>query len=164
MVRLFLGFLMLFAVGGAVAGVITYLRAQHAAPIGEVARAAGVPVQLDPVFVPIKREDDAKEMRTFVFVLEVRPGQEDLIDQQQVRLRSVFTRYLTALAERAESGGLDKSRASKFENIENMDYLKEQLRAAANETLDPGARKAGREPADIVQAVLIRSLLSNVTG
>jgi hypothetical protein len=42
--------------------------------------------------------------------------------------------------------------------------VKQQLRTAANETLDPGARKAGREPADVVQAVLIRSLLSNITG
>jgi hypothetical protein len=156
---------MLFAIGGTVAGVITYLRIQHnPAPMGEMASGPGIPVQLEPVYVPIKREDDAKEIRTFVFVLEVRPGQEDLIDQQQVRLRSIFTRYLTALAERAESEGLDKSRIAKFENIENIDYVKRQLRAAANETLDPGARKAGREPADIVQAVLIRSLLSSVSG
>src|SRR5258708_30058982 len=114
---------MLFAVGGAAAGVITWLRIQHAPPAkGGVVGVATVPVQLEPVFVPIKREDDAKEMRTFVFVLEVRKGSEDLIDEQQVRLRSTFTQYLTLLAERAEAEGLDKSRVAKFENIENIDY------------------------------------------
>jgi hypothetical protein len=162
-VRVFLIFLMLIAIGGATAAVVTYLRNQHNAPVGVAGRAPGVAVPLEAVFVPIKREDDANEMRTYVFVLEVRPGSETLVERQQVALRNIFTRYLTALAARADSPGIPKDRLAKLETIENIEYVKAQLRAAANETLDPGARPAGREPADVVQEVLIRSMIANVT-
>jgi len=162
-VRVFLIFLMLIAIGGATAAVVTYVRNQRNAPVGVVQRAPGVAVPLEAIFVPIKREDDANEMRTYVFVLEVRPGSEALVERQQVALRNVFTRYLTALAARADSPGIPKDHLAKLETIENIEYVKAQLRAAANEALDPGARPAGRAPADVVQEVLVRSMIANVT-
>jgi hypothetical protein len=115
------------------------------------------------VFVPIKREDDATETRTYVFVLEVRPDNEALVERNLVPLRDRFTRALAELAARADSPGIPKERLAKLENIENIEYVKAQLRAIANELLDPNARKAGREPADVVQEVLIRSMIANVT-
>jgi len=163
-VRLFLGFLMLFAIGGAVAGVITYMRMEHNAASNEAGiKGAVVPVAMDPIYVPIRREDDASETRTYIFVLDVRPGAEELVQSQQVALRNAFTQALTALADRADSEGIPKDRLAHLENIENIDYVKAQLRETANETLDPGARKAGREPAPVVQEVLIRSMIANVT-
>jgi hypothetical protein len=162
-VRLFLGFLMLFAIGGAIAGVVTYLRMEHNAAPTVAARGAVVPVAMDPIYVPIRREDDASEIRTYIFVLDVRPGSEALIATQYAALRNGFTRALTTLAERADAEGIPKERLPHLENIENIDYVKAQLRETANEILDPGARKAGREPADIVQEVLIRSMIANVT-
>jgi hypothetical protein len=163
-VRLFLGFLMLFAIGGAIAGVVTYMRMQHdAAPAAVAAKGAVVPVVMNPIYVPIRREDDANEMRTYVFVLDVRPGTEERVFSAQATLRNAFTRVLTTLADRADSEGIPKDRLAHLENIENIDYVKAQLREIANEALDPGARKAGREPADVVQEVLIRSMIANVT-
>jgi len=162
-VRVFLIFLMLIAIGGATAAVVTYVRNQRNAPVGVVQRAPGVAVPLEAIFVPIKREDDANEMRTYVFVLEVRPGSEALVERQQVALRNVFTRYLTALAARADSPGIPKDHLAKLETIENIEYVKAQLRAAANEALDPGARPAGRAPADVVPEVLVRSMIANET-
>jgi hypothetical protein len=162
-VRVFLIFLMLIAIGGATAAVVTYLRNQHNAPVGVAGRAPGVAVPLEAVFVPIKREDDATETRTYVFVLEVRPDNEALVERNLIPLRDIFTRYLTVLAARADSPGIAKERQAKLETIENIEYVKAQLRAAANELLDPNARKAGREPADVVQEVLIRSMIANVT-
>jgi hypothetical protein len=162
-VRLFLGFLMLFAIGGAIAGVVTYLRMEHNAAPAVAAKGAVVPVAMDPIYVPIRREDDANEIRTYIFVLDVRPGSEALIATQHAALRNGFTRALTTLAERADAEGIPKERLPHLENIENIDYVKAQLRETANEILDPGARKAGREPADIVQEVLIRSMIANVT-
>jgi hypothetical protein len=154
---------MLFAVGGAIAGVVTYLRMQHDAPAGVAAKGPVVPVAMNPIYVPIRREDDANEMRTYVFVLDVRPGSEELVYSQQAILRNAFTRALTTLADRADSEGIPKDRVPHLENIENLDYVKAQLRETANEALDPGARKAGRQPADVVQEVLIRSMIANVT-
>src|SRR3954463_7162041 len=105
---------MLFAIGGAVAGAITYLRIQEQAPV-----AAGPPaapgktafVELDPVNVKIARDDEAKETRTYIFVLETRPGGQYLSDKQRARLRDSYTRYLATLAERAGP-----------ENLENVPY------------------------------------------
>jgi hypothetical protein len=163
-VRLFLGFLMLFAVGGAIAGVVTYLRVHHdAAATGEGVKGAVLAMPMDPISVPIKREDDATETRTYIFVLDVRPGSEELVTQQQVALRNAVTRALTTFAVRADAEGIPKERLPHLENIENIDYVKAQLQAIANETLDPGARKAGRQPADVVREVLIRSMIANVT-
>ncbi len=145
MVRIFLGFLMLFAIGGAVAGVITYLRIQPSAPLEAVmpSRADVAYVELDPVNVPIKRLDDGMETRTYIFVLESSRGNQALVLQQRLKLRDTYTRYLATLAERAGP-----------ENIENVPYMKGQLQTAANEVI-------GR---NVVQGVLIRSVLSNVTG
>jgi hypothetical protein len=155
---------MLFAIGGAIAGVVTYMRMQHEAPPAAVAaKGAVVPVVMNPIYVPIRREDDANEMRTYVFVLDVRPGTEERVYSEQALLRNAFTRVLTTLADRADSEGIPKDRLAHLENIENIDYVKAQLRESANEALDPGARKAGREPADVVQEVLIRSMIANVT-
>ena len=164
MVRLFLGFLMLFAIGGAVAGVVTYLRtSHHALPLMQRAEDTTVPVTMDPIYVPIRREDDANEVRTYIFVLNVRGGAEGDVLRQQMTIRNNFTRYLTTLAERADSEGIPKERLAHLENIENIDYVKAQLKLAANDALDPGARKAGRAPAEVVREVLIRSMIANVT-
>lgn len=164
MVRMFLIFLMLIAIGGTAAGVFTYLQTRRNAPMTtEAAGEPGVPVPLEAIFVPIKREDDATEMRTYVFVLEVKPGFEEQVGRQQAVVRDAFTRTLTTLAARADSPGIPKEHLAKLENIENISYMKAQLRAAANDALDPGARKAGRQPADVVQGVLIRSMIANVT-
>ncbi len=147
MVRVFLGFLMLFAVGGAVAGVITYLRIQDQ----EKATAAAAPdvrstnvtfVELDAVNVTLKR-DEALETRSYIFVLEARPGSQAAIQKQRLKLRDAYTRYLATLAERAGP-----------ENLENIPYLRGQLTAAANEII-------GR---NVVQSVLIRSVISSVSG
>jgi hypothetical protein len=162
-VRLFLGFLMLFAIGGAIAGVIHYLSVQREAAPAIAAKGPVVPVAMDPIYVSIRREDDASEIRTYIFVLDVRPGSETLIATQHAALRNGFTRALTALADRADSEGIPKERLPHLENIENIDYVKAQLRETANEILDPGARTAGRTPADVVQEVLIRSMIANVT-
>lgn len=146
MVRWFLGFLMLFAIGGAVAGAITYLRIQEQAPsaAGEPAPANKTAfVELDPINVTIRREDEAKETRTYIFVLETRPGGQNLSGQQRTKLRDTYTRYLATLAERAGP-----------ENLENVPYVRTQLQGAANDILG----------ASTVRNVLIRSVLSNVTG
>ena len=145
MVRVFLGFLMLFAIGGAVAGVITYLRIQDQEK-AEI--AAGVPstnvtfVELDAVNVTLKR-DEALETRQYIFVLEARPGSQAAILRQRLKLRDAYTRYLATLAERAGP-----------ENIENIPYLRGQLAAAANEIIGQ----------NVVQNVLIRSVISSVSG
>ena len=158
MVRLFLGFLMLFAIGGTVAGVITYLRIQDQ----EAAKSetAGAPVrssnvafiELEAVNVPIKRDDEARETRTYVFVLEAKPGSQQLVLSKRLKLRDTYTKYLTALAERAES--VDPDRAKVLETIENVDYMKAELTAAANQVIGQ----------NVVQGVLIRSMISNVSG
>lgn len=149
MVRIFLGILMLFAIGGAVAGVITYMRVQDK-PVAEgeapkpTART-GRPsfVELDPINVPIQRDDEVPETRTYIFVLESKSDDKDTILRQRVRLRDTYTRYVVALSTRAGP-----------ENLDNVAYLKAQLQAAANEILGPG----------VVQGVLIKSVLSNITG
>jgi hypothetical protein len=136
---------MLFAIGGAVAGAITYLRVLDQAP------EAGQPlppnkaafVELDPVNVTIARDDEAKETRTYIFVLETRSGGQYLTGQQRTKLRDIYTRYLATLAERAGP-----------ENLENVPYVRTQLQGAANDILG----------ANTVRNVLIRSMLSNVTG
>ncbi len=155
MVRVFLLFLMVFAIGGAVAGVITYLRLQPSAEQAGSAPAARTDVafiELDAVNVPIKRDDDARETRTYVFVLEASRSNQNLVLQHRLKLRDTYTRYLTVLAERAEN--VDPSRASHLETIENIDYVKRQLQTAANEMMG----------ANVIQGVLIRQILSNVSG
>jgi flagellar basal body-associated protein FliL len=162
--RVFLIILMVLAMGGTMVGVFAYLRSKHeAAAPAETAHALGVEIPLEPIFVPIKREDDASELRTYVFVLDVKPGFEELAGRKEPELRDAFTKTLTALAARADSPGIPKDRLAKLETIENISYLKAQLRETANETLDPGARKAGREPADLIRDVFIRSMIANVT-
>ena len=156
MVRLFLGFLMLFAIGGTVAGVITYLRIQDqeaAKPEAAAAPSTNVAfIELDAVNVPIKRDDEALETRTYVFVLEAKPGSQQLVLSKRLKLRDTYTKYLTALAERAES--VDPDRAKVLETIENVDYMKAELTAAANQVIGQ----------NVVQGVLIRSMISNVSG
>jgi hypothetical protein len=145
---------MLFAIGGAVAGVITYLRVQPSTPEAATAAARNdvAFIELDPVDVRIPRLDDANETRTYVFVLEASRGSQDLVVQKRLKLRDTYAKYLTALAERAEN--VDPSRVKVLETIENIDYLKAQLQTAANEVI-------GRK---VVQGVLIRSMLSNISG
>jgi len=147
LVRWFLGFLMLFAIGGAVAGVITYLRIQPSTvqqALGTAAKPANVAfIELEPVNVPIPRLDDAEETRTYVFVLEADRDAQLTVLESRLKLRDRYTKYLTALAERAGP-----------ENIENVPYMKDQLQAAANELLGQ----------NVVHGVLIRSVISNVTG
>ena len=147
MVRLFLGFLMLFAIGGTVAGVITYLRIQDqeaAKPEAAAAPSTNVAfIELDAVNVPIKRDDEALETRTYVFVLEAKQGSQAMVLSKRLKLRDTYTKYLTALAERAGP-----------ENIENIPYLRGQLQAAANEVIGQ----------NVIQGVLIRSMISNVSG
>jgi len=155
-VRLFLGFLMLFAIGGTVAGVITYMRIQDEAKPEAVA-AQGRPtnvtfIELDAVNVPIKRDDEARETRTYVFVLEARPGSQAMVLSKRLKLRDTYTKYLTALAERTEN--VDPDRAKFLETIENVDYMKAQLQGAANEVIGQ----------NVIQGVLIRSVISNVSG
>src|SRR5579872_1111670 len=138
---------MLFAIGGAVAGVITYLRIQPST--SEPAAASAVNpknvafIELEPVNVPIPRLDDAEETRTYIFVLEANRDAQLAVLEKRLKLRDTYTKYLTALAERAGP-----------ENIENIPYLKGQLQAAANELLGP----------NVVHGVLIRSMISNVSG
>jgi hypothetical protein len=152
-VRWFLGFLMLFAIGGAVAGVITYLRIQpeSAAPAAAV-RTDVAFIELDPVNVLIPRLDDARETRTYVFVLEASRGSQNLVLQKRLKLRDTYTKYLTVLAERAE--GVDPSRVTSLETLENVDYVKRQLQTAANEVIGQ----------NVVYGVLIRSVISNISG
>jgi uncharacterized membrane protein len=136
---------MLFAIGGAVAGAITYLRVLDQAPEAGQPLPAGKAafVELDPVNVTIARDDEAKETRTYIFVLETRSGGQYLTGQQRTKLRDTYTRYLATLAERAGP-----------ENLENVPYVRTQLQGAANDILG----------ANTVRNVLIRSMLSNVTG
>jgi hypothetical protein len=145
--RLFLGFLMLFAIGGAVVGGITYLRIQDqekaAAESGTPAPSTNVTfIELDAVNVTLKR-DEALETRSYIFVLEARPGSQSAVLKQRLKLRDTYTRYLATLAERAGP-----------ENIENIPYLRGQLTAAANEIVGQ----------NVVQNVLIRSVISSVSG
>jgi flagellar basal body-associated protein FliL len=153
-VRVFLLFLMVFAIGGAVAGVITYLRLQPSAEqtAAAPARTDVAFIELDAVNVPIKRDDDARETRTYVFVLEASRKNQNLVLQHRLKLRDTYTKYLTVLAERAEN--VDPDRAPHLETIENIDYLKRQLTAAANDMMG----------ANVIQGVLIRQILSNVSG
>lgn len=147
MIRWFLGFLMLFAIGGAVAGVITYLRIQPSAPVatdsGPMNAKTIAFIELEPVNVPIPRLDDAEETRTYIFVLEANRDAQLAVLEKRLKLRDTYTKYLTALAERAGP-----------ENIENIPYLKGQLQSAANEVLGQ----------NVIHGVLIRSVISNVSG
>jgi hypothetical protein len=145
LVRLFLGFLMLFAIGGAVAGIVTYLRVKEETAVTASLSPTATPafVELEPINVPVQRDDEVPETRTYIFVLETRPGLQEKVALQRLRLRDSYTKYLTALASRAGP-----------ENIENVPYLKGQLQGAANDILGP----------NVVQGVLIRSVLSNIAG
>ena len=154
MVRVFLLFLMVFAIGGAVASAyFMWLK-----PATE--RAGLMPgqgnqvafIELDAVNVPIKRDDEARETRTYVFVLEAKPGSQQLVLSKRLKLRDTYTKYLTVLAERAEN--VDPDRAPHLETIENIEYVKRQLTGAANDIVG----------ANVVQGVLIRQILSNISG
>lgn len=143
MVRLFLGFLMLIAIGGAVAGGITYLRL-HKQREFTSANVTPAFVELDGINVPITQDGAITETRTYFFVLETRDGApENLVVQQRPKLRDIYTNYLLALASRAGP-----------ENIENLPYVKEQLQAAAQDMLGP----------NVVYGVLIRSMLSTAAS
>jgi hypothetical protein len=145
---------MLFAIGGAVAGVVTYLRIQPSTPesVAAATRADVAFIELDPVNVMIPRLDDARETRTYVFVLEASRGSQNLVLQKRLKLRDTYTKYLAVLAERADS--VDPGRVKSLETLENIDYLKRQLQTAANELIGQ----------NVVYDVLIRSVISNISG
>lgn len=128
MIRVLLTILTLAIVGAAGFGAYKYISYVKEKEFAETNDAGPVFVDLTPIYVPIVREGDLKEVRVFQLSLETREGgpyQTAL--RERGRIQDLMIRYLSALAERRGP-----------ENIDNLEYVREQLMLGCAENIGPG--------------------------
>lgn len=126
MIRLFITLLTLAAVGAAGAGAFTYIKHLKQEEFS-AANTKAVFVELDTIYVPVARDGKLLETRGVTLSIETRAGGPHLLVlEQRARLQDAFMRYLYALGSRRGP-----------ENIDNIDYVRDQLRAAAGDVLGP---------------------------
>ncbi len=122
--RMILSMLMLIAIGGAIAGAFFLVRHLQERQYTDLNQPAAF-VELEPIYLPIVRNGELAEGRTYVLVIETRDGAPlKQVLEERPRLRDLYFTYMTALSTRAGP-----------ENLDNIPYLKDQLLKASLEML-----------------------------
>lgn len=128
MIRLFLTFVMLIAIGGAISGgifLVKYLETRQFSAANTDVKF----VELDEINIPVFSNGKLTETRTFGFTVETRNGNPlRLVLEQRPKLRDEYLKYLMALSTRAGPENIDQP---------GYAYLKDQLRKASDQILGP---------------------------
>lgn len=96
-------------------------------------------VELDPIYLAFVQDNEVTASEAWYFVIETREGgPHRLVLEQRTQLRGLYTKYLKALATRRLP-----------DNLDNMDYVKQQLVMASKEYLG----------GNVVKQVLLKSRL-----
>jgi hypothetical protein len=140
MIRVIMTLFALVALGAGAAFFIDFVKQREQAEFTETNQRPSY-VELPQMNVPIMRGGQVIEVRSFVFVIEtVEGGPIERIRQNQAKLRNLYFTYLNAMANRAGP-----------ENIENIEYVCEQLKLASVDLVGE----------HVVRKVLLRAQYTN---